>query len=221
MTTTPIPQHSSASNEHYTPREIIEVCRATMGGIDLDPASCELANRENVRARKFYAKDDNGLSLPWKHGPFGETNGARVFCNPPGGKYKNGMLVLSGAAPISVEKGPGDSSAAIWFFRAVDEWTRGHADAVCFLGFTLELLRLTQRRQPSAARFPFCILRDRTDFLCERDGKLVTQGSPTHANVLILVTDSRKLALNFEIEAAQLGDVVVPAALPLRSARWT
>jgi hypothetical protein len=130
-----IPQHSSESNEHYTPRAIIEVCRATMGGIDLDPASCELANRENVRAREYYTKVDNGLSRPWS-----VRGAARVFCNPPGGKYKNGTAALAGAPPISVDKGPGDSSAMVWFFRAVDEWQREHAAAVCFLAFTLELL---------------------------------------------------------------------------------
>jgi len=51
-------------NEFYTPSHIIELVRASMGGIDLDPASCELAN-ETVGARRFYDIKQDGLKRPW------------------------------------------------------------------------------------------------------------------------------------------------------------
>jgi hypothetical protein len=200
---TAIPQHSSESNEHYTPSAIIEVCRETMGGIDLDPASCKLANHELVHATTYLTKEDDGLRCQW-HG--------RIFCNPPGGKYR----VINGKLTPVISKGPGDSSAATWFYKAVMEWKLGRAEAVCFLGFTLELLRITQARPPCAAQFPFCLLKDRTDFLRDNNSKLVPQGQPTHANVLVCITNHPAIIARFEKYASALGVVVVPQKMVAR-----
>jgi hypothetical protein len=67
------------SNEWYTPARYIEAVREVMGGIDLDPASCELAN-QTVKAEKYYSLKDNGLVQEW-HG--------RVWLNPPYGLDKS------------------------------------------------------------------------------------------------------------------------------------
>ena len=78
-------RHSHESVEHYTPAGIVEAARATLGGFDLDPASCEIANR-TVRASKYYTKEQNGFIQPW-HG--------KVFLNSPGGWCDNiGQLVV-------------------------------------------------------------------------------------------------------------------------------
>lgn len=67
-------QLTAESSEWYTPGYILDAAREALGGdFDLDPASCEIANRV-VRARHIFTVADNGLTKPW---------GGRVWCNPP------------------------------------------------------------------------------------------------------------------------------------------
>ena len=75
---------NSGENEWYTPPDIIEAARDVMGGIDLDPASCELA-QSNVKAKRFYTVDDDGLSKEWT---------GRVWLNPPYSKDLIGHFAL-------------------------------------------------------------------------------------------------------------------------------
>jgi phage N-6-adenine-methyltransferase len=65
--------HNSGENEWYTPSQFIEAARLAMGSIDLDPASCELAN-QTIKAGKFYTKEDNGLDKEWLD---------NIWLNPP------------------------------------------------------------------------------------------------------------------------------------------
>jgi len=64
---------SSGSYEWYTPKKYVEAAREVMGGIDLDPASSEIAN-QTVGAKTYYTLDDDGLTHGWK---------GKTWANPP------------------------------------------------------------------------------------------------------------------------------------------
>lgn len=58
-----------------TPPAWIQRCRQVMGGIELDPASCLIANDATVGAARFFDREDNALLQSWEC----ET----LFLNPP------------------------------------------------------------------------------------------------------------------------------------------
>jgi hypothetical protein len=194
-------RHSSESNEHFTPPEIVEAARSTLGAIDLDPASCLRANEISVKARGFYSKANNGFVQPW-HG--------RVFLNPPGGicdfrgvevhrvKGHKGAFYEDG----SECKGPVQSSAKAWWFKLVSEFHLGRVSAAIFLGFSIEILQTTQVNPasqellgggpggilPHAARFPLCIPSRRISFLSiDSNGFFTPKSGNTHASVIVFV----------------------------------
>ena len=66
---------SSESAEWFTPKRYIEAAREVLGTIELDPASCEEANRI-VKADNFFTEEDDGLKKHWA---------GKVWMNPPYG----------------------------------------------------------------------------------------------------------------------------------------
>lgn len=70
---------NNGNNEWYTPAEFIEAARKTLGTIDLDPASSEIAN-ETVKATKFFTAEDDGLAQIWE---------GNIWLNPP---YSSGLI---------------------------------------------------------------------------------------------------------------------------------
>ena len=115
--------NNSGNNEWYTPPKFIELARQVMGGIDLDPATSEVANRV-VQAPKIFTAEDDGRAQQWS---------GRVWMNPPyaqplmgdfaeavASKYESGEIEQ---ACILVNNG----TETQWFQRML-----GAADAVCF-----------------------------------------------------------------------------------------
>lgn len=74
---------NSGENEWYTPPEYIEAARAVMGSIDLDPATCKVA-QANVKAKRSYTISDNGLEKKWT---------GNVWLNPPYSKDLIGLFI--------------------------------------------------------------------------------------------------------------------------------
>lgn len=74
---------TSGEQEYFTPMSIVVAAERVMGSIDLDPASCELAN-QRIHAGKFFTKKEDGLSKEWFK---------NVFINHPFGRKENPLWV--------------------------------------------------------------------------------------------------------------------------------
>lgn len=203
-------RHSSENSEFMTPQWLTDFARHVMGGIDLDPASSERANR-TVRAERIYTKEDNGLFQNWWNL---DGSPSRVFENPPGGLVdETGREVLIKTKTYPGCKVTGDcglppghkhsgveSSAVFWWHKLMHEFEAGHVACAIFLGFSLELLQSAQTfagKQP--LDFPACIPKQRIRFETEDESGARQPGDqPTHGNVVVLVTQnmSRALELN-------------------------
>lgn len=193
-------QHSSKTQSHYTPSDIVEAVRRTMGGIDLDPASCDQANKV-VKAESYITKDQNGLLQDW--GVWGNMRGpSKVFLNPPG-EREHGTK--------------GRPNSQLWWPKLCAEYLAGRVEQAIYVGFSLELLQTAQGGTgPMPLDFPFCIPAKRVNFLGE---DLQPQGSPTHANVIIYLPPcgpdmkeeyTEDSIYGFRCAFSEIGRVVVP-----------
>lgn len=88
---------SHESAEWYTPPYVIEMVRAVLMEIDLDPASSPVADKW-IKANRYWTED--GLNRPWR--------ATTVFCNPPYGKVD------------------GKSCQAVWSEKMRQEYVAGH-----------------------------------------------------------------------------------------------
>jgi ParB family transcriptional regulator, chromosome partitioning protein len=115
--------------EWFTPAEVIAAARAVLGEIDLDPASCEVAQR-TVRAKQFFTKRDDGLKQPWR---------GRLWLNPPQ------TLIADFVSKLVKERSAGNVIAAVvlshnftdaaWFHELA-----GAASRICFTNGRIKFL---------------------------------------------------------------------------------
>ena len=130
----------TGEDEWYTPETYVFAARKVLGSIDLDPASCAIANK-TVKAKKFYSQEDDGLEQDW-HG--------NVFLNPP---YKQ-PLVSQFVEKLIESHIAGDVNAAIlltnnstdtkWWQLAAREST-----AACFTAGRIKFYRDREYDSPT------------------------------------------------------------------------
>ena len=174
---------SHKSIEYYTPAEILDAVRKVIGEIDLDPASCVDA-QENVQAVRFYTKEDDGLSQPWR---------GKVFLNPPYGKTK------------------GKSSQCLWAERLVEEYRKGNViEAILLVKAALGYVWFEDLFKD----WPVCFLRSRLSFILEngddkgqsKQGTAIFYFGPSLAKFVETFREyGRIIPSEEELDAAMLG----------------
>lgn len=148
---------SSGKVNYYTPADILEAARKTMGGwIDLDPASDEIGNR-SVKAIKYYAEADDGLSKPW----FG-----KVWLNHPFGRGEEPCKLVC-KKKICFERGHHISERipnnADWIDKLTLECIELRVETACCITYACT----SEKWFKPLLRMPQCFLHGRTNFLDE------------------------------------------------------
>ena len=115
--------NNSGDNEWFTPKEYIDAVKAVMGSIDLDPASCQIANTV-IQAPKYYTAADNGLEQDWI---------GNIFLNPP---YAQPLIDNFSNKLISEIKSQNTKQAIVLVNNATEtKWFQllaSEAAAICF-----------------------------------------------------------------------------------------
>lgn len=102
----------SGNFEYYTPSDIVERARKTMGSIDLDPFSSPAAN-ERIKARRIYTQEDDGFEQGWY---------GNVWCNHPFSRENNKKIMPK--ILKEYELGNIDQLCMITFASTSEQWFR-------------------------------------------------------------------------------------------------
>lgn len=160
-----------------------------MGGIDLDPASCEIANR-TVKATRWYGKEHDGLKRPWA---------GRVFLNPPG--------AVTVKDPSTGKRKTIEPSLVRPFWeRLCDEHRSGSVECAVWIGYSLEQLQVLQSSRDNPLDFCVCFPRSRIAF-----DSVLGAKTPTHSSYIAYLPRLRDGAADtdrFERAFKQFGVVV-------------
>jgi hypothetical protein len=140
---------NSANVEIFTPPNIILAAHRTMGGIDIDPASCDAANKI-VGAKRFFTKEDDGILKEW--------NG-KAWLNHPFGRAEKACL-----ADCQKKHNHHDYELygnARWINKLLAEIAAYNVSQACCICFAATSEKWFQ----PLLRYPQCFLFPRTNYL--------------------------------------------------------
>jgi hypothetical protein len=110
MNSSQLQNADSGNVEWYTPAFIVDAARNTMGGIDFDPFSNEIANTR-VNAWRYFTQENDGLKQDW----FG-----RVWMNHPYGREMNHACIEKLIMEFAI--GNIQSACCITFANTSEKW---------------------------------------------------------------------------------------------------
>lgn len=184
---------TSGGVEFYTPVEIIEAARECLGGIELDPASCEVANQV-VKAGRFFSLSDDGLKQVWS---------GNVWLNHPFGKHEKACgknckkkTCKTRGYHLAVDF-PGN---AAWITKLVSEYESGNLDQALNIVFC----NTSEIWFRPLLQYPQCFIHGRTQFR-EPCGRVA--GNATKGCVITYLGDNID---RFAQVFGQFGDIKVP-----------
>ncbi len=164
---------NSGCVEWYTPSWITDLASELMGGIDLDPASCEIANR-TVGAKHFYTKEDDGLTKDWfgnvfMNHPFGKSEAACRKSKTEPNKWlcKNQRCIKRGYHNENYVPGNAD-----WINRFISQYEQDKFRR----GVAITFASTSENWFRPLYKFPRCWLYDRVNFVDANGNEI--KGSP-------------------------------------------
>lgn len=144
------------SNEWYTQIKHTEAAGRVMGGIDLDPASCEQAN-QTVGATCYYSKENNGLEQRWY---------GRVWLNPP----------------FERRQTPGHkTNQGLWINKLVREYQKGNVTQAVLL----TTCRPDASWFEQLWEYPICFARRKVGFYTPEAGQILQEVSHRQGTLFV------------------------------------
>jgi hypothetical protein len=189
----------SANGQNLTPVPVLDAARITLGGIELDVASDEIANKF-VKAERFFSLDEDGFKRDWK--------ARTVFCNPPGKTISDSKQI----------------SASHWGRKLLGHWLSGdieHAIHVCYRGGSIGsiggmlpygLVCITS----GTALSPCVNGAGRLTFDIVQKGERVQQPINTQSSAIILLSHSQEVRNRFVELFSPFGVVLNPVGRRLK-----
>lgn len=122
----------SGSDAWYTPAPYVEAARRTMGRIDLDPFSNQIANQRIVQAGRYFTREDNAFKQSWKLRDI--NDGMRIWMNPP---YSKGICGLAVQRFLQEIRSEDPVAGVILLNNATDTaWWHAAAELAAATGYT-------------------------------------------------------------------------------------